>query len=131
MPETLTDPVRDAILALEAPTHDQAAQYLDEARRVAAANLAEATRLMGVRLQAKGEKPKDLLDIAEFNYKLSGLAAKQGNAGPQGVSIAFNFGATKPSNTTIDVTPKPDALGEAPAGVLELIPVTMDLAAGE
>ena len=110
------------------PTDEQAARHLNEARNLAAANLVLITQKMGLKATDVEATPRTILEAAEFNYKLSGMAAKQaqGNPAASGFQIAFNFNAAKPSRPIVDVTPEPGALPELPAH-LSILPVTNDL----
>ena len=92
------------------PTPEEAAQYLDESRRIAAANLLLLAKRVAEKALADTATQTQVLAAAEFNYKLSGLAAKQSAAGPGigGFRVSFNFNASKPSRgITIEATPEP------------------------
>lgn len=108
----------------EPPTPEQASRHLENARLKAAANLELITEKVAVRVLAEGENAvstKTLLDAAEFNYKLSGLAAKQTGATPvAGFRVAFNFNAGRTGNSvTIEATPDVP-LPDPPAHILSL-----------
>ena len=121
------------VLAI-APTPEQANQYLDEARRIAAANLLELAKKVALSALDDKASSKTVLDAAEFNYKLSGLAAKQTGATPtQGFKVSFNFNSAKPNSAvTIEaeaVREDPDALPDITPEHILALPVNNDLAA--
>jgi len=115
---------------LPVPSNTEAAASLERARNKAAVHL----ELLAEKLTEKSLDPaatvKTMLDAAEFNYKLSGLAGKQAPAPTGGgMKVTFNFNAARPSGRTFDMTveAEPDVLGNPPP-LVSLIPVTNDLA---
>lgn len=117
-------------------TAQEAAESLERARLAAAVNLELVSEQLITRALNPANKASDkfLLDVADFNYRLSGLANKQAPASGQlGFKVAFNFNAApngKPTGVTIEASPipEPDELGAPPSHVA-LFQVANDLMA--
>jgi hypothetical protein len=107
---------------LPAVTPQDAALALENARLKAAVHLDLLSEELARRALDPVASVKTIHEAAEFNYKLSGLAAKQTAAAPigGGFKLTFNFNAARPSSgsaRTIDVEPEHDVLENPPAAV--------------
>ena len=88
-------------LAELVPTAEEATKALDETRRMAAVNLSLLLPRIATMALDDRANLKALLDAAEFNYKVSGLAAKQAaQSSPFQTRISFNFNSKPTTRTT-------------------------------
>jgi hypothetical protein len=89
----------------------ESADSLERARLAAAVNLEAVALRIGALAEEPGVTMKTLLDVAEFNYKLSGMAAKQQAQADQGSK--FSLVINLPGGQTVEIS------GAQPKQVIE------------
>lgn len=104
--------------SLPAPTREDAARALENARLKAAINLEVLLDALTLRGLDPASNFKALLDSFEASYKVSGLAAKQAAAVASPVSVRINLNTPR-GGVTIEASAQPaadalDTLGDPP-----------------
>ncbi len=116
--------------SLPVPTDDEAAKALAAARNRAAVALDDVLFNLHLRAIDTGSSIKQLLDMGEHFYKVSGLGAKQAAQVSQGNGFRLNIilnGARADTGVTIEAVPEADMLDGDPPLAAALFHMTGDL----
>jgi hypothetical protein len=112
-----------------APTNEEAVRHLDYARNRAAIALDHVLFALHLKALEPGQSIKQLVEMGEHFYKISGLGAKQTAAAAAPLRVSFNFGA-KPGEkeiageVVVETLPADDVLSLPPN--LPVMMFTMD-----